>query len=139
VEILKRFETLDYKAISTLMVANLKLLCDTTSETVDATIYRKMIGLLMYLMNTRQDICFAVNTLSQYMVEPRHLHLIVEKHVMMYLKSTIDYGLKYILDHEIRLQVCTNLDWERSATERKSTSRYCFNLGSIVISWLSKK
>jgi hypothetical protein len=50
VEILKRFGMLDCKAISTPMVANLKLLCDTTSETVDATIYRQMIGSLMYLM-----------------------------------------------------------------------------------------
>jgi hypothetical protein len=61
---------LDCKAISTSMVVNLKFLFDTTSEIVDATIYRKMIGSLMYLTNTRTDICFAVNTLIQYMVEP---------------------------------------------------------------------
>ena len=53
------------------MTTNLKLLGDTSLETMDATLYRQMIGSLMYLMNTRPDICFAVNTLSQYMVEPR--------------------------------------------------------------------
>jgi hypothetical protein len=37
------------------------------------------IGLLMYLMNPRPYICFAVNTLSQYMVEPGGVHLITKK------------------------------------------------------------
>ena len=93
VEILKRFEMMDCKSMSMPMTMNLKLLGDTTSETVDTTLYRKMIGSLMYLMNTRPNICFAVNTLSQYMVEPRHVHLIATKHVLRYLKGMIDYGL----------------------------------------------
>ena len=63
VEILKRFRMMDCKDMATPMASNLKLLCDTTSETVDVTIYRMMIGLLMYLTNTRSDICFA-DTLS---------------------------------------------------------------------------
>jgi hypothetical protein len=64
VEIMKRFIMMDCKAMTTPMVTNLKLLSDTYSETVDATMYRQMIGSLMYLMNTRPGICFAVNTLS---------------------------------------------------------------------------
>jgi hypothetical protein len=67
VEILKRFGMFDCKAMATPMVSNLKLLQDMTSETVDVTLYRKMVGSLMYLMNTRPDICFVVNILSQYM------------------------------------------------------------------------
>ena len=43
----------------------------------------------MYLTNTKPDICFAVNTLSQYLVKPRWVHLIAAKHVMRYLKGTI--------------------------------------------------
>ena len=56
-EILKRFEMMDCKSMTTLMTMNLKLLGDTTSETVDATLYKQMIGSLMYLTNTRPDIC----------------------------------------------------------------------------------
>ena len=82
------------------MTTNLKLLGDTTSEIVDATLYRHMIGSLMYLTNTRPNICFAVNTLSQYMVEPRHVHLIAAKHVLRYLKGTNDYGLRSVADCE---------------------------------------
>ena len=63
VEILKRFEIQDRKAITTPMASNLKPLCDASLETVDATMYRQMICSLICLTNTRPDICFAVNNL----------------------------------------------------------------------------
>jgi hypothetical protein len=68
-----------------------------------------MIGSLMYLTNTRPDICFAMNKLRQYMVEPRGVHLIAAKHVMRYLKGTIDYGLRYVSnrDKAILIQIGT--------------------------------
>jgi hypothetical protein len=83
---------LECKAMNTPMETNLKLLVVTSSELVDATLYRQIIGSLMYLMNTRPDICFVVNTLSQYLVEPRRVHLVGAKHVMRYLKGMLDYG-----------------------------------------------
>jgi hypothetical protein len=57
---------LECKAMATPMETNLKLLVDTSLELVDATLYRHIIGSLMYLMNIRPNICFAVNTLSQW-------------------------------------------------------------------------
>ena len=71
VDILKRFGVMDCKAMTTPMESNLKLLSVDSSNSVDAMMYRQMIGSLMYL---RPDICFAVNTL-------RHVHLMVAKHV----------------------------------------------------------
>ena len=47
IEILKRFGMMDYNEIATFMALNLKLLCDASSESVDATIYRQMIGSLV--------------------------------------------------------------------------------------------
>jgi hypothetical protein len=90
VEILQRFGMMDCKSMATPMTTNLKLLSDSSSDLVDPTMYRQLIGSLMYLVNTRPDICFAVNTLSQYMVEPRHVHWIVTKHVLRYLHGTLD-------------------------------------------------
>ena len=65
-DILKRFEMLDYKSMATLMNANLKKLRDfaSYSNLIDPTMYRLMIGSFMYLTNTRPDICLAVNALS---------------------------------------------------------------------------
>ena len=85
VEILKRFNMLECNSMATPMDSNLKLLADDSSKLVDVTHYRQIIGSLMYLINTRLDICFAVNTLSHYLVQ-RRVHLVAAKHVMRYLK-----------------------------------------------------
>ena len=104
VEILKRFGMMDYKAMTTPMASNLNLLSDASLETVDATMYRQMIGSLMYLTNTRPDICFAVKTLSQFLTDLRQVHLVAAKHILRYLKGTIDYVLKYDANQKFNLQ-----------------------------------
>jgi hypothetical protein len=138
VEILKRFDMLECKSMNTPMEAKLKLLVDTSSDLIDATLYGQIIGSLMYLKNTRPDICFAVKTLSQFLVEPRCVHLVATKHVMRYLKGTMDYGLSYDGDHDFTLSGYTDADWAGSVADRKSTSGCCFSLGSVMISWQSR-
>jgi hypothetical protein len=39
----------------------------------------------------------------------------------------------------VRLHGYSDSDWEGSAADRKSTSSGCFSLGSLVVSWFSKK
>ena len=68
----------------------------------------------------------------------RHVHLMVAKHAVRYLKGTIDYGLKYEVNQKINLEGYVNSYWVGSAIERKSTSRCYFSIGSSVISWFGK-
>ena len=84
---------MDCKAMTTPMASNLKLLSVASSESIDATMYCQMI----YVTNTRPDICFTMNTL-------RHVHLMVAKHAMRYLKGTVVYGLKYEANQKINLE-----------------------------------
>ena len=79
---------MDCKAMTKPMASNLKLLIDASLEMVDAMMYLQMICSFMYLTITRPNICFVVNRL-------RHVHLVVAKHVVRYLKGTVEYGLKY--------------------------------------------
>ena len=90
VEILKRFRMMDYKEMTTPMASNMKLLSVASSKSVDATMYSQMIGCLMYLTNTRLDIFFVVNTLSQFLIDLGHPHLIAAKHILRYLRGTVD-------------------------------------------------
>ena len=72
---------MDYKAMATPTAPNMKLLSDASSESVDTTMYRQMIGSLMY---PRLDICFAMKTLETCSPDGCKA-----------CRGTVDYGLKY--------------------------------------------
>ena len=72
-DVLRRFRMEDCKPMSIPMITNWKKLHASEGELVDPTLFRQLIGSLMYLVNTRPDMSFAVNTLSQFMVEPRRV------------------------------------------------------------------
>ena len=58
---------------------------------------------------------FAVNTLGQFLTDPRHVHLIATKHILRYLKGIVDYGLKYESNQNINLEGYVDLDWVDNA------------------------
>jgi hypothetical protein len=95
---------MDCKSMTTPMVMDMNLLSDSYLYLVDTTMYKQLIGLLMYLVNTKPNICFVVNTLSQYMVEPRHVYLVETKHVLRYLHHMVGNGLRYVSDGEVKTQ-----------------------------------
>jgi hypothetical protein len=130
---------MDCKCMATPMMKNMKLLSDSSLYLVDPTMHIKLIRSLMYLVNTRMDICFVVNTLIQYIVKPRHVHWIAGKHVFRYLNGTVGYGLRYVLDGDVKLQGYTKSDLARSAVDQKNTSRCFFSFGLGMISWLRRK
>jgi hypothetical protein len=68
-----------------------------------------------------------------------HVHLVAAKHVMRYLKGTLDCGLSYEGDHNFTLSGYTDSDWAGSVADKKSTSGCCFSLGLAMISWQSRK
>ena len=73
------------------------------------------------------------------MVDKRQVHLVARKHVLRYLKGAIDYGLRYARGYNFGLVGYMDLDWADNVPDWKSTSGCCFNLGSIVIAWHSRK
>ena len=98
-----------------------------------------MIGSLIYLTNMGPNICSTMNTLSQFLTDLRHVHLIVAKHILRYLEGMVDYGLKYEANQKINLEGYVDSNWAGNAIYRKSTLGCYFSMGSGVISWFSKK
>jgi hypothetical protein len=73
------------------------------------------------------------------MEQPRHVHLVVAKHVIRYFKGTLDYGLRYVTYHEVGLYGYSDSDWADNIPDQKITSKYCFILGSSMVLWSNKK
>ena len=110
IEILKRFNTMECKPMTTPMITNLKMLRNYESNPVDPTKYRHLIGSLMYLVNTQPDIYFAVNVLSKFQIEPRHDHWITTKHILNICRKTVHYCLKYEKGKDVHLEGFTDSD-----------------------------
>ena len=120
----------DCKSVSTPMELNFKKLSGSVVGPVLAnpTEYRQLVGALMFLVNTRPDVCFAVNTLSQHMVEPHHIHWVGAKNLLRYFWGKINHGLIYTV-RSVTLHGYTDADWVGNVVDRKSTFGCCFSLG----------
>ena len=94
IKILQKFGMMDCKSMDTSMTTDIRKVKVPDSDPIDPSLYRQLIGSLMYLVNTRPDICFVVYTLSQFQVEPRQEHWIAAKHVLRYIRGTIKLWLK---------------------------------------------
>ncbi|PNX85867.1 hypothetical protein L195_g041941 [Trifolium pratense] len=67
----------------------LQLTKSIEEEDVDPTFYRKLIGPLRYLCNTRPDLAYSVGIVSRFMEKPKSSHLIAVKKILR--KSTAGY------------------------------------------------
>ena len=123
---------------STPSVIGLKLSKEHCSKTVDPTLYKSMVGSLMYFTATRPDIMYALSLISRFM-ETLKETLTGNEDNLWYVNATKDYGVLYSENDDFKLIGCTDSDWARSVDDRKSTSGYVFHLGLGAISWASKK
>jgi hypothetical protein len=73
------------------------------------------------------------------MCNPKHNHMVVVKHILRYVQGTIAYELRNTSSGGVMLHGYTNSNSIDSIVDRKSTFRYCFSLGSTMISWSSRK
>uniref|UniRef100_A0A2N9EDY1 Reverse transcriptase Ty1/copia-type domain-containing protein n=1 Tax=Fagus sylvatica TaxID=28930 RepID=A0A2N9EDY1_FAGSY len=121
------------------MDQNLKISKGEGSLLPDPTIYRRLIGRLMYLTMTRPDIVFSVHRLSQFMEHPRDSHLKAAQHIVQYIKGAPSQGLLYPSDSDLHVKAFSDSDWAGCPDTRRSTTGYCVFLGSSLVSWRSKK
>ena len=140
-DILSDSGMLGCKPNSTPMDYSTKLQADSGSllSAESSSSYRRLIGKLIYLTNTRPDITYAVQQLSQYMATPTNVHLQAAFRILRYLKGTPGSGLFFAATGTPQLRAFSDSDWAGCKDSRKSTTGYLVYFGSSVVSWQSKK
>ena len=121
------------------MAANAKLTNDPSCESVDVTLYRSMIGCLLYLTASRSDIAFSVGVCFRFQSNPKVSHLNAVKRIIKYFSGTCDYGFFYSKESNLSLVGFFDLDWAGNADDKKSTIGGCFYLEANLVAWMSKK
>ena len=138
-ELLEEAGYLGCKPLSVPMEPNLKMSASSGTALPDASVYRRLVGRMLYLTHTRPDITYAVHKLSQYMSAPTDVHLQAAHRVLRYLKNDPGQGLFYSASASLKLTAYSDADWAACPDSRQSITGYCVFLGNSLISWRSKK
>ncbi|KAI5442039.1 hypothetical protein KIW84_011197 [Lathyrus oleraceus] len=100
---------------------HLKVSKDENGVSVDQSLYRSMIGSLLYLTASRHDIAFDVGVCARYQVEPKSSHINQVKRILKYVNGTSDYRMLYTHGSGSVLTGYCDADWAGSADDRKNT------------------
>ena len=96
---------------------------------VNSTLYKQLVGSLMYLTTTKPDIAFATSYISRFIESPKDSHWKVGKRILRYIIGTTTYALWYTASPDSMLTGYIDSDYADSIDDRKSTSGYVFLFG----------
>lgn len=121
------------------MIANDNLKKEDGAKEANAAGYWGLIGSLIYLVATQPNVMYATSPLSRFMQCPSQIHFGAAKRVLRYFQGTKNFNIWYKPSSLSTLTGFTDSDWAGSMDDMRSTSGYCFNLGTGMFSWGSKK
>ncbi len=117
----------------------MKLSADEGDLVEDTTMYRHVMGSLIYMTMIRPNLSYAVGVVSQFMQTPRKPHLDVVRRILRYIKHTLQCGIFYEAKSQLQVHGYMNADWTNNVLDRRSTNGFMFSFGSGAVSWSSKK
>ena len=102
-DMLNKFNMSNCKWSTTPMNMNEKLQMEDGSLAADGSMFRSLVGGLIYLTRTRPDIAFLVGVVSRFMHNPSQHHLGAVKRILKYVAGTTDLGILYKQGSELKL------------------------------------
>lgn len=136
-KILEEARMKDCNLVHTPMDIGLKLSKAENEKEIDATVFRKHVGCLRYLLHTRPDLSYCVGMLSRYMQSPKESHGVAMKQCLRYLKGTTALGLSFGRTRIPKLLGYSDSSYNVDPDDGKSTSGHIFYLGESPITWCS--
>ena len=98
------------KPVCTPMVTGCNLSANDKLAAVHQPTHRSMIGSLLYMIGTRQEIMHAVGIAGRFQANPKETHLQAAKRIFQYIQGTLNYGLWYPRDIDLTLHAYTDAD-----------------------------
>ena len=96
--LVKKFGLESTSSVRTPMSPNVKLTTDLLGKSVDSSLYRSMIGSLLYLTTSRLDISYSVGVCTRYQDNPKESHMTALKRIIKYVKTIAEFGVWYSKD-----------------------------------------
>ena len=94
-DLLSRVGLTDNKTFDTLVEFNAHLTPSGGKPLSNPSLYKRLVGSLVYLIVTHPEISYVVHQVSQYLSAPRSIHYAVVLRILQYLKSTFFQDLFY--------------------------------------------
>jgi hypothetical protein len=138
-DLMKKFNMVKLKAVSTPMSSAASLGPDEDGEAVDQREFRSMIGSLLYLTATRLDIQFAVELCARFHASTCSSHRTAVQWIFRYLKHTPEFEIWYSDSSLLDLVSFSGADFAGCGIDRKRSSGTCHFLGSSLVCWFSQK
>jgi len=88
---------------------------------------------------TRPDLSYTVNLLSCFAHNPGQAHWNALKHVLSYMKRTLDYAITYFYNSSLCPFGYVDSDYAGDVDGRKSTEGHMFFVGGGLVLWASKR
>ena len=95
-DLLKKFRMKDCKPSKIPFLLGFKLEEVQSTSLVNNTMYRKLVGCLLYLTHTRPDISYAMSVASRHMDHPRDIHCREAKRILNFVQRTKTHGIHYV-------------------------------------------
>ena len=95
---MKKFGLEFASSVRTPISQSVKLAIDLLGKSVDLSLYRSMIGSLLYLTASRLDISYNVGMCARYQANPKESHMIAFKRDIKYVKTIADFGVWFNKD-----------------------------------------
>ncbi|KAL7588880.1 hypothetical protein Lser_V15G41199 [Lactuca serriola] len=112
---------------------------DQSGTDMNATMFRGMIGSLLYTITSRLDIMFATRLCDRFQSSSKESHLHAVKSIFRYFKQTPNLGLWYPHDFELKIVGYTDSDHGGCGIDHKRTSGGAYMLENILVRWSRKK
>lgn len=110
----------------------------TMDDPCDTSIYRSLVGSLMYTLISRPDVSTSVSICARYMQAPTQSHLRAAIRILRYLKATRTLALHYHKQGLATPRVFVDSDWGADIDTRRSRFGYAVYVGTALIDWTSK-